>query len=371
MISGDFNNDEFVDTLVALPDEGKLILFETTGKLDEPLKQTVIPAGIEAPFVASGDVDGDGLTDICALSYLDQRLSILSGGYEKPYTESSHIDVPFFDLFIIDPGRYQPLACSDTDSDGRDEIFTIQPDGGDKTCIYRHTRISSSQEDNNFTNVKLTLYGYDTGSLQAIDFVDFNGDSIPELILFTEDPPTLLVCDPLGDSEYIVTAEFSFEDTLLGNDMVSFKRHDADSDGRTDVIAVPFDGTIRLFSLGETGLEQSIIGDLGGNAIHDDILANDLDRDGSKDLLAVSRQTSGGDSYEQLSVVCGENPGEFRNHVTFVTGRIGSPFSKLKLGSLDLNRDGWDDIVFLDDYRKELVLILNVSQSGVLAWNAY
>ncbi len=370
-IAADFTNDGLTDALIAMPYEQRLILFESTGVTGEPLKLTTIQIGIEAPFLCSGDVTGDGIGDVCALSYLDQRLSILPGGHETLFHDPINLDVEFADRFVITPERYHPMACADTDRDGIAEIFVLQLDDLNQTFILKYTLDPNTPGRNTYVSEELALHGFDSGSIQAINFADMNGNQIPELILFTEGHPSMIVCRASEGGGYQAETTFSLEDTMLGNDTVSFKKYDADGDGRMDIAAVTFDGTIRLFTYQTDSLIQKIIGDLGGESIHDDILVTDLDRDGSNDLLAVSRQKSGGDSYDELSVVCGENPGEFKNHVTFTTDRLSSPFSKLSLVSLDANRDSWEDIIFLDDFKKELVLFLNISGTGVAGWREY
>ena len=142
--------------------------------------------------------------------------------------------------------------------------------------------------------------------------------------------------------------------------MESFSRSDANNDAVEDLIIVPFDGTIRFLRMDATDIIQSIIGDLGNRSIHDDLIIVDLDLDGQKEILVVSRQKSGGDSFEELSVICGNNIGEFKDVVTFLTDRK-SGLGSLILRTLDFDYDGVEDVAFLDDFNRQLILFKNIS----------
>lgn len=367
LIVADLTQDGHPDVVTSAPSLGQVILFESTGEPHEPLRKSVFPAGVEVEFLACGDVDGDGSQDICALSYLDEKLVVLLGGGAQPFSRRLEIEMPYFDVSPLQRlGRVQPMVCRDLDRNPPDEIYVLQLQEGWFNAL---VRIEVDPTTLDPRSQRFALDGLAPQDLQALDFVDIGQGRDTELVLITQRNPAVIICERLDGARFQVRDKFSLEDTLLGNNMTGFRKWDADGDGLPDLFVVPFDGSLRLLSSHSGRFHQTKIARLPERAIHDDVLVTDLDRDAKNDLMIISRQRSGGDSYEQLSVLCGENPGEFTDAVTFVTGRRSSPFSSLRLGTLDLNRDGWEDIVFLDDFSKELVLLLNTSQTLVPHWN--
>ncbi|MFB3785970.1 MAG: FG-GAP repeat domain-containing protein [bacterium] len=362
----DLTQDGNPDVLTSAPVQGDVLLFEATGDPNQPLRKTLIPAGVEIEFLAAGDVNGDGFPDIAALSYLDEKLVILLGGGTKPFSRRVEIEVPYIDVSPLRTlGRVQPLVCRDLDQNRSDELYVIELAGGWFNSLVQ-IRIDDATLDPSFQ--RFAIEGLAPQDLQAIDFMDTGNGQTDDLLLFTTRNPSVTVCAREEGARFRVREDFPLEDTIQGNNMTGFRKRDADGDGLADLFVVPFDGSLRLLSANGSRFHQSKIARLTERAIHDDVLVSDLDRDGKNDLMIVSRQSSGGSSYEQISVLCGDNPGEFTEAATFVTDRLSSPFSSLRLGTLDLNRDGWLDIVFLDDFSKELVLLLNTSQTRVPHW---
>lgn len=363
MITGDFNADGYTDVVTANPREYALYLFESTGNPDTPLIPIPIPLESETGFLSGGDLNGDRKLDICALSFLDEKAVVLLG---DTFEERIEIDVPYNELFddLTITGK-RPVICADTNRDRIDELYILQDENG-RSTVFRYMLDSNRQVTRASVMNSLSYNGTAYRDISTIDFADLDGDGVPELILFSVDHPSTIVCRH-EESRYVARSVFSLENTILGNSLIDITKNDADGDGMDDIIVVPFDGTIRLLTNASGQIEQRQIGNLTSNAIHDAVVVLDLDRDNKRDLLVLSRQTGGGDSYEQLSVVCGENPGEFKNAVTFVTRRPSSPYSNLRLGSIDLNRDGWEDVVFMDDVAQELVFLTNHSTQGASA----
>nr|HQH72780.1 VCBS repeat-containing protein [bacterium] len=288
------------------------------------------------------------------------------GGGSKPFSRRVEITIPFFDVSSLRTlGRVQPMIFRDLDQDRADEIYVILLEGAWFNSL---TQITLDPATLAPRFQRFAIDGLAPQDLQALDFMDTGNGQSDDLLLFTTRNPSVAVCGRGEGYRFQFREDFPLEDTIQGNNMTGFRKRDADGDGRADLFVVPFDGSLRLLSANGSHIQESKIARLTERAIHDDVLVTDLDRDGKNDLMIVSRQSSGGNSYEQLSVLCGDNPGEFTEAATFVTDRISSPFSSLRLGSLDLNRDGWLDIVFLDDFSKELVLLLNTSQTRVPHW---
>ncbi len=94
----------------------------------------------------------------------------------------------------------------------------------------------------------------------------------------------------VSPNEYAPSAIFSLDDTMTGNSVSAFRFGDANGDGITDAIVVPFDGSVRMLSLGdENRIEQTIVGNMDVSAVIDDAAISDLDLDGVQDLVYAVR----------------------------------------------------------------------------------
>lgn len=360
----DFTGDGFPDFITAIPARREIHLYQSTGMIENPFQTVTLPVSIEPEFLAGGDVNGDGFTDICALSYLDERLVILLGGARNPFTRTIEIPVPYYDLSKnLTYGRNQPLTCADTGSDSVDEIYLLQEESDGRPAIYQYEIQSASPNPPVVATKKVVLQGGAPPEIQAMEFNDINRDGMPELLVFTISHPSLLVYSRVAGLEYQETSRISFEDTIFGNTVSGFTLSDANGDGIPDIVVVPFDGTIRMITYQSHRLTPVTIGNLGEYAKHEDVLIADIDRDGLPDLLVASYPKSGDTRFEQISVVCGEKPGEFKEEVTFFTTRP-STFFPLRLGAIDFNRDGLKDIFLLDIAPREAILFLNQSENA-------
>lgn len=370
LIVRDFTGDGYSDFVTAIPERREILLFPSTGDAGNPFQTVTLPVTLEPEFLAGGDVNGDGFADICALSYLDERLVILLGGANNPFSKTIEIPVPYYDLTPnLTYGRNQPLICADTSGDGVDEIYLLQEESGGGPAIRQYVIQSSPANPPAVTTQKVLLRGGAPREIQAMEFNDIDQDGTPELLVFTITGSSLLVYNRVSALEYQETSRISFEDTIFGNTVSGFTFSDANGDGVPDIVVVPFDGTIRMITYQNGRLTPVTIGSLGENAKHEDVLTADIDQDGLLDLLVASHPKSGDDRYEQISVVCGEKPGEFKEEVTFQTTRL-STFFPLRLGTIDFNRDGLKDIFFLDMAAREAILFLNQSENatGILDW---
>lgn len=364
LIVRDFTGDDLPDFITAVSAEREIWLFEATGSLDNPFTIQKLPVPIEPEYLAGGDINGDGFVDICALSYLDERLVVLMGDPDHHFTRTIEIPVPYYDLTRnLTYGRNQPLACADTDQDSRHEIYILHEDDQGWPAIYQYAIQSVSAGPPVTTSRKLHLQGTAPREIQAMAFNDINQDGIPELQIFTISNASLVVYDRISATEYQESIRFSLENTMFGNTVSGFTLSDATGDGFPDIVVVPFDGTIRLFSYQDGRLRHGTIGDLGEFAKHEDVLIADLDQDEKMDLLVVSHSKSGMAPYQQISVVCGEKPGEFKEAVTFPANRL-STFFPLRLGAIDFDQDGLQDIFFLDIAAREAILFLNRSDAS-------
>ena len=359
LISDDFNNDGYTDLLTTLPNEEKLHLFLSTGDLRRPFYEIRLSLGYQCEFISSGDINGDNLKDICALSYFDEKMTVLFSDGEGNFNEKVETTIPLY--FISSTRRQQPIACADTDGDGNDEIFVVYSDNFDK--IYR---LSLSEYGEELIHEKVIVPDIQNHTIQMITIEHMVSRDDFVLGIITWDDRLVRFFEPVNFLEYTLRATYSLEDTIDGNTMSAFQVRDADGDALHDLLFLPFDGTARLYTSFTEPLTQNRVVDVDFSgvselgAIFDDAVITDLDNDHTMDMIYISRK-KGSERIVMICVVCGEQPGEFGSSVIFPIDRHSSDHANLRLEAIDIDLDGKEDLAILDDFRNELILLLNTS----------
>ncbi len=359
LISDDFNDDGYTDLLTTLPNEEKLLLFLSTGDLQQPFYEIRLSLGYQCEFISSGDINGDNLKDICALSYLDEKLTVLFSDGEGNFNEKVETTIPLY--FISSSRRQQPIACADTDGDGKDEIFVVYSDNFDE--IYR---LSLSEYGEELIHEKVIVPEIQNHTIQMITIEHMVSRDDFVLGVITWDDRLVRFFEPANFLEYTLRATYSLEDTIDGNTMSAFQVRDADGNALHDLLILPFDGTARLYTSFAEPLAQNRVVDVDFSgvselgAIFDDAVITDLDNDHTMDMIYISRK-KGSERIVMICVVCGEQPGEFGSSVIFPIDRHSSDHANLRLEAIDIDLDGKEDLAMLDDFTNELVIFLNTS----------
>ncbi len=358
MISDDFNNDGYNDLLTALPLTEELLIFIATGDLHQPFNEVRLSLDYQCEFVASGDINGDGFTDVCAVSYLDEKLTVLFSDKAGNFDKRVETTIP---QYVISTDRQQPITCADTDGDGSEEIYVVYSEDFDE--IYR---LMLSRDGDALNANKLSIPSIQNHTIQMLSLEDMTGDGELELAVITSDDRMVHFFESDALLNFYSLATYSLEDTIFGNTMTAFQIEDADGNNLQDLLVLPFDGTARLYTSLQEPLAQQRVVDIDFSGVNeiggilDDAVITDLDNDGNLDMIYVSRG-KGIYGVVMLCVVCGERQGEFRSSVIFPMDRPTSAFANLRLEAIDLNRDGIDDLALVDDYTNELVLFQNTS----------
>ncbi len=375
LITEDFTNDGHKDVIIALPRSQELVLLEASSDSSNLFLKSNYSIEIETEFIAAGDINGDGNLDLCALSYFDERLVVLLGNETGVFEETVSIEIPFYDVMSNKLlGRNQPIACADSDFDERDEIFAVIEKNGQFNQLMQFKLDANGNE---LISKEIILHENPFDTIQMINLSDYEAHSGLELAIVSLDTFSVMFYHQESQFSYNINQIFSLEDTLFGNNMTAYETGDVNQDGKEDLLLLPFDGTVRLYTSFNSGaITEERVGDVDFSEVNpigatlDDAVISDLDKDGIVDLLYVSRG-KGVYGVDMISVVCGQQQGEFENTVTFQTNRPKETFSTLRVEQLDLNRDGYDDLVLSDDIAQELVLFINMSRTGVKEWSIY
>ncbi len=354
LVAKDFNMDGYADLALTIPSEPELLTYFSTGDINQPFVSQNYPLDFEPEFLTAGDLNGDGATDLCVLSLLDAMLEIMlnngSGGFEQ----TLNIEIEFYPTSQMSQAKVSPFVCTDTDHDGRDELYLIQPKAGWFDAVHQ---ITLNETATDYEVEEFSIEGIENRDFHALQFIDFDNDQQKELLVLSYQNPGLYVCDRTENNQYSMSIEFSLESPISGENVVGLTVSDIDANGKDDLMLVQRLGTMRLYRKQGERIVETLLSNLGDDANHDALAAVDLDRDDAKDLVVLSRHkftssdtpTNTG-TFDEVSILCGQSLGTFDSSVSFPTIYDYGLYSELSLGILDLNHDGWQDIAFVDNY---------------------
>lgn len=373
LVMKDFNGDAITDFAIAWQGKTQLSLMLSTGVDSNPYATYPLELGFEPEYLAAGDLNGDGFLDLCAVSYLDGKLAMRLAESERSFPKSLELEIPYFDVSDLTlSGPLHPMACRDWDGDGCDELYYIAPSRN----YFNVLQVASLNSDNqSIAQDTLTFPGSsDPASAadqdwQAIDWVELRKGRFDLLMVSFQDN-TVYLCQRSDQRSCASFFNFSLDSVMFGNTMVSYTTRDLNKDGADELAVLAYDGSLFTVSSTEQGSSAKLIYTLNDDYIHSDILATDLDRDGVMDILAASRQKATRDYLEAITVVCG-GESETYNDKIFLTDRLSQLQSKLSVGLTHINADEYEDIVLVDNYNYEIVLLVNVPLTPVWDWREY
>ncbi|MGI6457984.1 MAG: FG-GAP repeat domain-containing protein [bacterium] len=268
-------------------------------------------------------------------------------------------------------GKNHPVTCADNNKDGKDEIYVVTEDLFSFDSVWIITFDQNAQD---LVLNELIFECPDVHPIHVINFIDIYGDDRLEMVIISSNQNRIYFLEQSTDGVYHAKYFFTLDDTILGNYMTSYRFGDVDRDGYEDLVILPFDGTVRVYKSSVSDvIKEQRIGDVDFSlyneigAILDDAVIQDLDQDKITDLLYSSRG-KGIYGVNMISIICGEKVNEFETAVTFPSNKSSETFSDLRMENIDLNRDGRDDLVILDNNAKQLHLFLNESRVSVNQW---
>jgi len=195
MIVDDFNNDNRLDVLVTLPNAQQVVLLISTGELDNLfIPHTYDFVELIPDYFTIGDINGDGLKDICVLSQLEETLLVLLNDSDFSFQERLKKEIFYDDDMnnLFGDGFNYPLCCADLDEDMRDELYLIREGSTGFDSIFQY-RYEESDNSLVLSEMKeLVIEEKSFTDIMAFDFIDIDGNQIPELVIFPKEPLILL-----------------------------------------------------------------------------------------------------------------------------------------------------------------------------------
>jgi hypothetical protein len=262
----------------------------------------------DAQWVAFGDLNGDGASDILTANrdpFYSHSVSILEGDGEAGFGRRHDVD---FGVGVI----INCAVSGDFDEDGRDDIAAT---GSNGTFVY--VRLTSA--DTSFTVESDFAVGI---SPTAMAVADVNGDGHLDIVCGGQDRATLLAGN--GHGFFIGRTNLP---VAGGMPVIA----DFNADGRPD-IAFTGGGSVAVLLADPSGgfrLAQTIVSWSAASAI----AAGDVNGDGAVDLVTADNSTS------DVSVMLGNGDGSFGTGLTYPLG----PFATCAAAG-DLDSDGRMDV---------------------------
>ena len=316
MVVGDFAHD------------GKLGVITTTTSLDG---DTVIylpgkgdggfgPAhafvtGLQTAYLATADVDGDGLPDLIAGSAANNTIRVMFGNNDGGFSSGLNYSASG----IGSGNSVQRFAVADFSGTGKPDIAAVNTSGSFMQLLYNdgtgHFHLKNS---------------YATGATPSdVETADLNGDGHLDLVETNTADGTLGV--RLGNGDGTFQAMQTYQ---VGQNPQRLLLVDVNHDGKLDAVTVNFgDNTVSvLLGNGDGTFRAARSFNAGPNAV--DLAAGDMDDDGKLDLLVANSVVN------TVSILHGNGDGTFDAPVSYDVGVL---VDGLAVG--DLEHSGFPDVV--------------------------
>ncbi len=283
--AADLNNDGKVDLVLSEYSSGGLAFrlnTSTVGTLSFGAEQSLAISGFAGGIQDHdvGDIDGDGILDIVAVSLNTERYVVLQGtGTALTFNQFS------FPVHTTDPDvDPQTIALVDVDSDGRLDVV-VGHNSTPGISVFLSTTLGSTIT---FTS---SAHPTSTNAVVGLAIADYNADGKDDILAVRNAPNTANVLEnnspTVGTVSFLTPAPFAVDGTdAFPNSVIA-----GDLDGDVDIDAiVPFSepgrteaGILTNTSAGTIALTPTAFAGVGGS--QQTAALGDLNGDGKPDLV--------------------------------------------------------------------------------------
>ena len=328
MVSGDFDEDGHLDIAVADAQAAgggaiNILLGQGNGT---PQFARSLPAGRNTVWVAAGDLNRDGHTDLAAVNSLSEDVSIFMGKGDGTFKPLGSISVP---------GSPESLLVVDLDHDGFDDLVVLAM-CNDIYCGIGRVVVFHGRGDGTF-DLRDQFRSGSNARFGALG--DFNADGRPDIAVLGFFSFDVFLGDESGSFHH--TASFSLGIYQLRDFAVA----DMNGDGRQDVV---FGTGAYLPGRGDGTFSDHVGGGTGGAGV----AVGDFNHDGVPDVVSGSQH--------YLSLALGKGDGSLTPPIYFMN--LGSDFNQLM--AADLDADGRTDVVLLNFGDQVVTVFPNIGPYG-------
>jgi hypothetical protein len=323
LAAGDFNGDGKSDVVATAVDYADVYVFLSQGAgFAQP---AVIVTGLKPGQVAVADFNGDSKRDIAVANRESDTVSILlgdgAGGFAAPKNTYSY--------------GLEGIAAGDFNNDGKMDIIEAE-----------HLLLGDGA--GNFTVSPPLFYGGSGG----VKTGDFNGDGKLDILTRSSDAALVRFGDGAGGFN-------GFKEVRSVNP-TEFAVGDFDSDGKTDFAAASY-GRNQVFAFYGDGAGGFATPDKYAAGSHPaGVAAADFDGDGRPDLAVINQGS------DDVSLLLGKGGRAFGAARNLFTGPPDSFVQDLLTAvTADFNQDGRPDLGVLKPSSREVAVMLNDGAGGL------
>ncbi len=316
--------------------------------------------GALALFLAIGDLDGDGKTDMVTANFNAGTISI----FRNTATLGSITASSFATKADISTGTSpRSIAIGDLDGDGKLDLAVVNF-GSSTVSVLRNT--SSSGSISFAAKVDFT-----TGiNPRGVNIGDFDGDGKPDLAIAHGGNPFMSVLrnnSSGGSISFQAKVDFALAG---GQSSVFLVNGDIDGDGKIDLAVVNYAlSTISVFrntatagTIDASSFAAKVDFTTGGGPFS--VTIGDLDGDGKPDLATANY--SGNNDISVLRNTSSSGSISFATKVDFAIG-----VSPIAVNIGDLDGDGKLDLISSNYSANKVSVLRNVATSGSISTNSF
>lgn len=285
--------------------------------------QPVVDKSVQQPHgIASGDLNGDGFTDIAATNSNDDQVSVLLGNGHGAFSAPATYTVS---------GNAYAVAIADVNADGKQDLIVTDDDHGKMDVLMntgsghfaaevpyvvgsnpRHIAVADLNADhkpdiavsNEYDGDVIIMLNDGTGAFAATQTVgsgvldqthgvalaDLDGDTVVDLVV-TDSNFGVTTFKGVGDGTFVQPGTH----LSVGDDLVAVAAGDLNRDGKADLVAADSgeDSVLVLLQNSGGGFSGVTPGEYGVGTWPVDVALSDLNGDGAPDILTADYANQG------------------------------------------------------------------------------